>query len=200
LPFRSPLTKPSRVDRAAEERALGALRKAAVDAKSQAIQILMTAYGEALLGFILRFTRNRDSAKDVRQQVFLEAFQGIGKFEGRSSLWSWLCGIAYHRSIDELKRAKRNDAGADFDVWAALGGKPNEGMDEGRVQKMRALEHCLGKLKDDHRAQVLMRFQAGMSFAEIGEAVGEEHGTVQVRISRVLPKLKKCLKDRGYTP
>lgn len=166
--------------------------------KEEAIGLLMVAYGDAITSFTLRLLRNREAAKDIRQAVFLEAFQGISRFEGRSSLWSWLCAIAYHRSMDELKRNKRSGSLNDLDVWTMDSLQPKTVMDEGRVDKRRALEHCLGKLGPATRAQVIMRMFFDLSYAEIGEAIGEAHGTVQVRISRILPKLQKCLREKGF--
>lgn len=187
--------RPSRIDRKAEEAALEALGQGK---KDQALKQLMVAYGGAVLSFIVRLVRNPEVAQDIRQLVFLEAFQGLEKFEGRSSVWSWLCAIAYHRSMDELKRSKRTELPKDFDVWSWLAKQPDSLMDEGRAEKRRALEQCLGKLEPSMRAQVLMRLSFDMSYAEIGNAIGEAHGTVQVRISRILPKLQKCLREKGF--
>src|SRR5690554_3169023 len=80
----------SRVDFAREESALACVRRGRLD---EALKILMTAYGAPLTGFIVRIVRDPELAKDVRQQVFLAAFQRFETFEGRGSLWSWLCGI-----------------------------------------------------------------------------------------------------------
>lgn len=157
----------------------------------------MTAYGAPLTAFALRILRDRELAKDVRQQVFLDAFQRIDTFEGRSSLWSWLCGIAYHRCLDELRRARRSGPVEDFDVWDGPTGTSDLEMDHERVAKQRALERCLGKLSPSMRAQLLMRCFLGLSYAEIGEVVGDAHGTVQVRMSRILPRLRRCLRNEG---
>jgi RNA polymerase sigma-70 factor (ECF subfamily) len=159
----------------------------------------MTAYGAPLTAFIVRIVRDPELAKDLRQQVFLAAFQRIDTFEGRGSLWSWLCGIAYHGCLDELKRIRRAGT-VGFDELDALDGlvESSDGsMDPDHVARRRALEHCLGKLSDSMRAQLLMRCHLGLSHAEIGELVGDPHGTVQVRISRILPRLRRCLHREG---
>jgi len=161
------------------------------------LKILMTAYGAPLTAFALRILRDRELAKDVRQQVFLDAFQRIDTFEGRSSLWSWLCGIAYHRCLDELKRARRAGPVADLDVLDDLVGPSELVMKDDRAATRRALEQCLGKLPVAMRTQLLMRCFLGLSYAEISEVVGDAHGTVQVRLSRILPRLRRCLRSEG---
>ena len=47
------------------------------------------------------------------------------------------------------------------------------------------------------RMQLLMRHFLGLSYIEIGEAVGVPHGTIQVRMSRILPRLRRCLRGEG---
>lgn len=158
----------------------------------------MDAYEAPITAFALRIVRNRELAKDICQQVFLEAFQGIARFEGRGSLWSWLCGITYHRCMDELRRSRR--AGADgLKVLDHLTGRPDPAMDADRISERRALEQCLGKLSIPMRAQLLMRYFFGLTHAEIGETVGDTHSTVQVRMSRILPRLRRCLRGEGLT-
>lgn len=185
---------PSRVDRAAEDAALTHVR---ADRRGEALQLLMAAYGDPVTAFAVRILRDRELARDVRQQVFLEAFQGISRFEGRSSLWTWLCGIAYHRCLDELRRNRRAAALDDFDVLDGLVGQPDPTMDLDQVAKQRGLEACLGKLSPALRSQLLMRYLLGLSYVEIGEMVGVAPGTVQVRMSRILPRLRRCLRGEG---
>jgi RNA polymerase sigma-70 factor (ECF subfamily) len=157
----------------------------------------MVAYGRPITAFAVRLVRNHEVAKDIHQQVFLDAFQGIDRFQGRSSLWSWLCGIAYHRCLDELRRNRRTTTADDFDVLDQLSGQPDPTMDVDGATKRRALEHCLGKLAAPLRSQLLMRCFLGLSYVEIGLTIGDAHGTVQVRMSRILPRLRRCLRGEG---
>ena len=186
----------SRVDRAAEEAALACVRRGRRD---EALKLLMTIYGSPITGFILRIVRNRATADDLRQQVFLDAFHGIEKFQERSSLWSWLCRIAYHRCVDELRHTRRERVVDGFNVLDGLVGQSDTMMDTDRGAKRRALEQCLGKLPALVRSQLLMRYFFGLSYMEIGEAIGAPPGTVQVRMSRILPQLRRCLHGEGIT-
>jgi len=154
----------------------------------------MATYGSALTAFAARILGDRELVKDVRQQVFLEAFQGLHRFEGRSSLWTWMCGIAYHRCLDELRRRRRLETSARLELVDVLAGHPDTAVDADRVAKQRALETCLGKLSPAMRSQLLLRYFLGLSYLEIAEVTGSPHGTVQVRICRILPRLRQCLR------
>jgi RNA polymerase sigma factor (sigma-70 family) len=184
----------SRANRAAEDEALAFARHGQRD---RALTILLDAYGTAVTALAVRLLRNAEVAKDVRQQVFLEAFQGFARFEARGSLLSWLYSITFNRCMDELRRNTRLVPSDNFDVLDRLDREPDPVMDADRVAERRALEHCLARLQPRLRAQLLMRYMEGLSYVEIGEIVGEPPGTVQVRMSRVMPKVKRCLRGEG---
>lgn len=184
----------SRINRQAEDEVLACLHR---DKPVEALTILMKVYGPLITGFIFRIVRNRDTAEDLRQQVFLEAFRGIADFKGRSSCYTWLTSIAYHRCLDTLKRDRRIKATDDFDVLNALHWQPDPAVDSGLEAKRRALEHCLGKIPKAMRAELLMRLYFDLSYAEIEKISGEAAGTIQVRVMRLLPKLRRCLYAKG---
>jgi RNA polymerase sigma-70 factor (ECF subfamily) len=184
----------ARVDHVAEETALASAR---AGRPGEAVKILMRAYGGHITAFAIRILRESESAKDVRQQVFLEAFQGLRKFKGHSSLWTWLCGITYHRCLDELRRKRRSGGVEDLDMLDRIVGRIDSAMDVDQVAERRALERCLAKLSETMRSQLLMRCFLGLSYMEIGETIDAPHSTVQVRISRILPRLRRCLRGEG---
>lgn len=187
----------TRVDVAREREVLELRRKGRYD---DAVRVLMTIYGGPVLGYARRVLRDEQVAQDIRQQVFVEAWRGLAKFEARASLWTWLCAITYNRCIDAARRRGRIDAGevaVDIDVLDAVRDPSEESMSPERIAQRRALEKCLRKLPIAIRVQVLMRTYQGLSYDEIAEITGDAAGTVQVRIARVLPKLQRCLRAEG---
>ena len=185
----------SRADRDAEARALALYRAGQHD---QAITILMDLYATPLLAVIRRSVHDVELAKDIRQVVFLQAVRGLGTFEGRSSVWSWLCGIADHRSIDARRQARSRGAYKQepAEILEQLPDPTAPGFDRDPAV-LRALEHCLQKLPDELRSEVLMRYTSGLSYQEIAELRQKQAATVQVRVARGLTKLKDCLRRKG---
>src|SRR5262249_25611566 len=100
--------------------------------------------------------------------------------------------------LDELRRLRRTSEHDNLEELDDLVGEPDSAMDADRAAKRRALENCLGKLTPAMRTQLLMRCFFGLTYAEIGETVGAPHSTVQVRLSRLLPRLRECLRDEGF--
>jgi RNA polymerase sigma-70 factor (ECF subfamily) len=189
-------TPRSRIDRVAEDAAREFLGSGKRD---EALKVLMTAYGAPIAAFVARVLRDRELAHDVYQQTFLDAFQGMDGFQGRGTLWSWLCGIAYHRCLDELRRVRRTEARDVFAVFEELVEQADPATGPDQVATRQALEQCLGQLSPPMRSQLLMRCFLGFSYGEIAEMVGATHSTVQVRVSRMLPRLRRCLLGKGIT-
>mgnify|MGYP001811662565 CR=1 FL=1 len=182
-----------------EERAQEALERGD---RAEALTLLREAYGPAVYRFCRQMVTDAGLAEDVHQLTFVQAYEGLERFAGRSSLRSWLYGIARHRCLDALKARKRRlrivhcvptlpetrDEGAD----------PEESALERGVQE--AVERCLEGLDPRQKAAVLLRFQSGLTYPEMAEACRERPATLQARVTRALPALRLCLEGRGIQP
>jgi RNA polymerase sigma factor (sigma-70 family) len=170
--------------------------------RDEQIAELMEAHGEAVFGYCLRVIRVHALAEDVTQQVFLEAYRDLDRFAGLSSPRAWLFGIACHRCLDALKKQQRFSALIENNEEAVAafedpGPGPGEHVDRGQL--VAALEECLGQLSPEIRATVLLRFQTGATYEEMSERLGASADTLQVRVARALPVLRRCVKKKGWT-
>ncbi|HVV82335.1 MAG TPA: sigma-70 family RNA polymerase sigma factor [Kofleriaceae bacterium] len=196
-PAAGPRRHTGRVDEAREQAVLALWKRGRRD---EAFRALMDLYGGPLLAYARRIARDDETARDVRQQVFLEVWRGLDRFEARATLWTWLCAITHNRCLDAGRRQGRIVAGevaVDFEVLAAAADPSEPPTSPGLTHQRQALEHCLRKLPESIRQQVLMRAYQGLSYDEIGTIVGDPAGTVQVRVARALPKLRRCLRAQG---
>ncbi len=64
-------------------------------------------YARPVHGFLLRLTRNEELAEELLQETFYQALQHIDRFEGRCSLYTWLCQIGKNAWYKELRRSRR---------------------------------------------------------------------------------------------
>ncbi len=162
----------------------------------------MDTYGDAILGFCTRILRDRSLAEDVLQQVFLEAYRDIERFQQRSSVRTWLFGIASHRCQDAIKSRRRRELRIESDdtamtTFADPAAAPTDHLD--RTRLVAALEDCLRALSEEVRMSVLLRFQAGMSYEQMSASLDAKADTLQRRVSRALPELRQCLERKGWT-
>ena len=167
-----------------------------------ALDLLMATYGAALYGFCRRMVKDAELAADVHQTTFVQAWQGLAGFSRRSSLRTWLYGIARHRCLDALKIHRRRQRR--FETVDQL---PEVPQQEVRVEDelvasafARALDGCLQALTSKVRTALLLRFEEGFSYPQMAEVCEDPPATLQARVSRALPMLRRCLEKRGFTP
>ena len=96
---------------ASDDAALIARLRAGDDA---AFMELMDRYGGALLRLASLYVDDRGAAEDVVQETWLGVFQGIDRFEGRSSLKTWLFTILTNRAKRRGTRDSRTTAFSNF--------------------------------------------------------------------------------------
>jgi RNA polymerase sigma-70 factor, ECF subfamily len=170
--------------------------------KDRALELLMDRYGDVVYRFALAMVRRGEVADEVRQRVFVEAYRDLDGFAGRSSLRTWLLGIARHRCLDETKKQRRwdvrfkNEPPGDENPEPPA---PEQELDLVRITER--LHDCLGKLAPAAREAVSLRYLQELSYAEISRIIGDVPGTLQQRVARALPELRRCLDAQlGHAP
>lgn len=147
--------------------------------------------------------RNQTRAEDICQQVLLEACRDLGRFERRSSLFTWLCRIAKNRCLDAIKSQKSADKYIDSETDPAIEtvdhrAKPDALLDRERL--LVALEECLRLLPPAMAETVRLRFQNDdLSYDELGVVMNTNPGTLNQRVIRALRQLAECLEGKGWT-
>jgi RNA polymerase sigma-70 factor (ECF subfamily) len=157
----------------------------------------MRRHGAAVHRYCREALRDGALADDVHQQVFIEAFRDLPRFEGRSTVRAWLLAIARNRVLDAVRarsRAQSHIEEAECPDMADPRPLPSESIDDTRLRE--ALVASLGKLDHDVRTAVLLRYQQGFTFEEMAEICCEKPGTLQARVARALPQLRAHIEAR----
>lgn len=167
-----------------------------------ALALLMEVYGSALYAFCRNMVRDADLAADVHQTTFVQAWQGLEHFSHRSTLRTWLYGIARHRCLDALKMDRRRNRR--FELVDTLpeseGSEPEAESHLVASAFSRALAVCLQALAPRVRLAVALRFEEGFSYPEMASVCDDRPATLQARVSRALPTLRRCLEEKGLAP
>ncbi|MGC4064792.1 MAG: RNA polymerase sigma factor [Polyangiaceae bacterium] len=135
-------------------------------------------------------------AQDACQKVFLIAYRKLQDFEGRSSLRTWLCGIALRVAADY-----RNLAGTQREV---LDDSPNERstceahqLEElEQKERLAELDWVLSRLSPDQRTVLVLFELEELSGEEIAESLGVSEGTVRSRLRLARQAFSKLIASR----
>jgi len=172
--------------------------------KRQVVTLLMEQHGQKIFRYAMTMTNNRALAEDVRQQTFADAYRDFAQVAEVTSLRRWLYGIAHHRCLDAVHGQRRwyqryknepPDDGESADADSV--DDADHAIDRERWAQM--LRKCIDKLKPTARAAVLLRYGQELRYDDVAVIASARSSTIQRRVSRALPVLRKCLdrKSRG---
>jgi len=150
---------------------------------------------------IVRYLAHRvgdpDTAEDLAQQVFLKAWQAIPRYEARGVPFkAWLYRMAHNQMVDHFRTRKQTSDLDGIDV-------PEDAEAESIVlaaEMSAALEQALGRLSEDHRQVLTLRFLMEKSAREIGEIMGRKEVTVRGLQMRALQALRREIEETGGLP
>jgi RNA polymerase sigma-70 factor (ECF subfamily) len=134
---------------------------------------------------------DRESADDLTQETYARAFASLHRFEGRSSLRTWLLAIARRVCADAVRsrRRRRLTLVRDDADLEALG----RADDADRVSEGAAVTDLLGRLAPDRREAFALTQLLGLSYAQAAEVAGCPVGTIRSRVARARADLVEAL-------
>jgi RNA polymerase sigma-70 factor (ECF subfamily) len=165
---------------------------------------LVALHERTVFNLALRLTGDPEEARDVSQDVFLQVYRKLPRFEGRSSLKTWIYRIVVNQCHNRQRwwRRRRKDRSRPLEELTAAeearlneAGKavpgPHEELE--RREAHRRVEVALGEVSFEHRAILLLREVEGLSVQQVAESLGLPEGTVKSRLSRAREALRQSL-------
>ena len=156
----------------------------------------MRRFGGQMLLVASRLLRSQEDRIDAVQECFLSALQAIGKFEGKSTLGTWLHRIVVNACLMKL-RARTHGVQASIDGllpqfdesghhaqsvrrWSNT---PDERLIREETRSL--VRSCIDRLPEDYRTVLLLRDIEELSTDEAAAILGAAPGTVKTRLHRV---------------
>jgi RNA polymerase sigma-70 factor (ECF subfamily) len=93
---------------------------------------LVNQHHGALIRIAMGYVADREVAEEVVQDTWLAVIESLDRFEGRSSLRTWICGILIHKAKDRGVREKRHTT---FSALEASEDENDEAVDPSRFQQ-----------------------------------------------------------------
>lgn len=147
-------------------------------------------YAKKVFLFLLSKTNNEYLAEELTQETFFQAVQSIDRFKGKSSMLTWLCGIAKHVWLKYLRKHQEMLSLED----AAL---EIEDKKDSHVQwEQKEILQLIHAMDEPVREVMYLRLVSNLTFAEIGEIVGKTENWTRVTFFRGKQKIvKEMVKD-----
>lgn len=149
---------------------------------------LVDAYQNRVFGFVRRMVPNPDEAADITQETFIRAFQSFARFDGRSSVRTWLFRIAHNLCVDRARKLDRSPAavglvdqemGEEIEVSDTRWQPDQMVMDD---ELMEVVEGAIAGLSEKLRSVLLLHDKEDMQYDEIASLLDVPVGTVKSRL------------------
>jgi len=162
-------------------------------------QAIYREHYPAIWRFLLHLGVRKSDVPDVTHNVFVIAYRKLPTFEHRSSLRTWLCGIALRVGRGFLKSAAvRLEVSAE-DITAGDAAGPENSVDSLRHDgQLELAERLLDALPAEQREVFVLHELEQMTGPEIATLMGTSLGTVRSRLRRARDSFQKQLAAIGH--
>ena len=157
-----------------------------------------------------RLCGETEAAKDLVQETFLNAYQGLKDFRGEARISTWLYTIA-SRACMRMRRKRKGEpeqelsleefvptSEGEFRLQIPMDGlSPEEALQNKELRQ--ALDQAIDKLPKKYRMALVLRDMEGLSAKEVGTIMGVNERAVKSRLHRARLFVRRELSARGVT-
>ncbi len=163
---------------------------------------LFIRYQKRVYQLVQRFVSNHEDARDITQDAFIRAYQGLAKFKNQCQFYSWLYRITVNLCIDFLRKQARSEVliyESDDEDTLPMASIPDLRSESPSkvVENKELREHirkAIRKLPPKQRQIFILRHWDGLSLKDIAATVGRSDGTVKAHLFHAHRNLRKHLR------
>jgi RNA polymerase sigma-70 factor (ECF subfamily) len=158
-------------------------------------RLLMAHYRERLYWHIRRMVQGHDDADDVLQNTFIKVYRGIGQFEGKSKLYTWLYRIATNEAITHMQQKMRQassslDDGSNLLVQRL---QADEWFDGDELQTK--LKWAIAQLPDKQKQVFNLRYYEEMPYEEMSQLLNTSVGALKASFHHAVKKIESAFSE-----
>jgi RNA polymerase sigma-70 factor (ECF subfamily) len=165
-----------------------------INGDQQAYAGLVERYQNYVFTLAMRFTKNREDAEEVSQDIFIKAYRSLADFRGASKFSTWLYTIVNTTCITFLRKKKLETYSLDHEKVFEVADSKDSGFRANLVeQKSRTnmVNEAIALLNPDDAEIITLFYKAEQSLDEIGKILGLDPKTAKVRLHRARQRLKE---------
>ena len=186
-----------------DKNGLGSLCIRAASGDREAFRRLVDQTHRTVYRLAFHILGSEQDAEDVVQETYIRTWKGLPTLRNPKVVASWIYRVARNAAYDRLRKRSRQKAdsldrpaGEDLAPLVELLASDQPGPEDrfGSAEVTAAIRAALLKLKEKHRLILTLREVEGMSYEEIGTALGCSLGTVESRLHRARKALARRLR------
>jgi RNA polymerase sigma-70 factor (ECF subfamily) len=152
-----------------------------------------------LFNLAWRFCRNRATAEDMAQEVFIRVFRSLATFRGQSAFSTWITAIAVNTYRSRIRTLGQPTLGLEPTRTAAAEGNPLERLQE--RERNEVVQRAVLTLPERYRDAIVLFYFEEKDLAETARVLNVSEGTLKARLHRGRDLLRRrCSSLREFAP
>jgi len=162
----------------------------AADGSFGAFGELYSIYLDQIYRYVFYQVRDKMTAEDLTEEIFLKAWEAIGRYKQKSLAFSaWLYRIAHNHVIDYF-RTRRQHPPLD-EKKPATSGNPEQALEKELMQQ--ELAEALSYLPPQQKQVIILKFIEDLDNREVAQIMRKSPGAIRVMQMRALVSLRQKL-------
>jgi RNA polymerase sigma-70 factor, ECF subfamily len=161
--------------------------------REEIIDQLMQEYSDDILHLVYTYVKNRTTAEDLTQEIFLKCYEKLNQFNQQATLKTWVYRIASNHCKDYLRSWHYRKITLSDKILDYIPSKSKQ-VDEEIIanSEENILTNAVMNLPLKYREVVFLHYYEELSLAEISKITTVNINTIKTRLKRA----KELLKDK----
>ena len=159
-----------------------------------AYALLVERYKSYVFTLTFRFTKNREDAEEVSQDIFVKAYRSLADFKGTAKFSTWLYTIVNTTCITFLRKKRLDVKSLDDERTFEVADNQDSGLRANQVEqksRLNMVNQAIALLSPDDAEIITLFYKNEQSLEEISQILGVEANTAKVRLHRARTRLKE---------
>jgi len=166
-----------------------------------AYALLVERYKSYVFTLTLRFTKNREDAEEISQDIFVKAYRSLADFKGTAKFSTWLYTIVNTTCITFLRKKRLDIRSLDDEKTFEVADSQDSGFRANQVEqksRLNMVNQAIAMLNPDDAEIITLFYKSEQSLEEISQVLGVEVNTAKVRLHRARTRLKEKM-EKHFT-
>jgi len=165
------------------------------NSKEKGFRFLVEMYQKRVYGLIRKMVIIHEDADDLTQMTFIKAFKNIHKFQGNSSLFTWLYRIATNESLNFLEKKKKRFFFNIEDHEDVMLNYINTSSLISGDEIEKKLQRAILSLPDKQRLVFNLKYFEDMGYEDMSNITGTSVGALKASYHHAVKKIENDLKS-----
>ena len=165
------------------------------EGNAEAFGLVIERYQRPIGAYLYRLTGEYETARDLTQDTFIQAYQSLRKNKDEIQLKAWLYGIATNKAL-QYHRHKKIITFVPFDDGSNADPPDGKNQPDNLAEKI-MIEAAMLKVPEEQRVCMMLHFVEGFKYREIAQTLGISEDAVRMRVARGSEEFRKVYPQGG---